>query len=75
MPETQILSKPDSIEHLLANLDLAIDAAKVVLAIVSLSDQLHRIKYLPEQADRAQLIKKNIIDLEGRLADVRAQAR
>ena len=74
MPNTQILSGPDSTKRILANLSLAIDEAQLVREIVSLSDQVHKIEYLPEQADRLRFIKKNIINLEGRLSDVRERA-
>ena len=74
MPHTQILTGPDSTKRILANLSLAIDEARLVRDIVSLSDQLRLIEFLPEQADRARFIKKNIINLEGQLSDVREQA-
>jgi hypothetical protein len=74
MPNTQILSEPANTKRILANLSLAIDEAQLVREIVSLSDQLRAIEYLPEQADRVRFIKKKIINLEGRLADVREQA-
>ena len=73
MPNTQILSGPDSTKRILANLSLAIDEAQLVRRIVSLSDEIRRIEYLPEHADRVRFIKKKIINREGRLADVREQ--
>lgn len=74
MPNTQILSGPDSTKRILANLSLAIDEAQLVREIVSLGDQLRVIEYLPEQADRVRFIKKSIINLGNQLSDVRERA-
>jgi len=71
MPQSQVLSEPASTKRILANPSLAIDEAQLVREIVSLSDRLRAIEYLPEQANRVRFIKKNIINLEGRLSDVR----
>lgn len=74
MLHTQILSGPASTKRILANLSLAIDEAQLVREIVSLSDHLRKIEYLPDQANRALFIKKKIINLENQLSDVRDRA-
>lgn len=74
MPSTQILSGPASTRRLLANLSLAIDEAMLVRKIVNLSDQVRRIEYRPDQADRVRFLKNEIINLEDELSDVRRRA-
>lgn len=74
MPHTQILTGPASTRRLLANLGLAIDEAMLVRKIVVLSDQVQRLKYRPAQADRVRFLKKEILNLEDKLLDVRKQA-
>jgi len=74
MPQTQILSEPVRTKRILDNLSLAIDEALLVRRLVSLSDQSRRIEYLPEQADRVRFLKKEILNLEDQLSDVREQA-
>ncbi len=73
MPQTRILSGPASTRRLLDNLSLAIDEAMLVRKIVSLSDQVRRIEYLPEQSDRVLFLKREILNLEDQLSDVRRQ--
>lgn len=73
MPHTRILSGPASTRRLLDNLSLAIDEAMLVRKIVSLSDQVRRIEYLPEESDRVLFLKKEISNLEDQLAGVRRQ--
>ena len=74
MPQTQILSGPDSTKLILANLGLAIDEVQLVRQVASLSDQLRRIEYSPRQANRVWFIKKKIINLKKQLSDVRERA-
>lgn len=75
MPEAQALYEPPRTKNLLAKLNLAIEKARLVKEIIALNDELHRIEYLPEQADRVRFIKKKIINLEGQLADASARER
>ena len=74
MPKAQALYEPPRTKHLLAKLNRAIEEARLVKEIVALNDELHRIEYLSEQADRVRFIRKSIINLEGRLSDVRERA-
>ena len=74
MSNAQVLSGPASTKRILANLSLAIDEAQLVRRIVSLGDQIHRIEYLPEQAGRVQFLRKEILNLEDKLSEVRERA-
>ena len=74
MPQTQILSGPDSTKLILANLGLAIDEIQLVRRVESLGDQLRQIEYSPAQANRVRFIKKKIINLKKQLSDVRERA-
>ena len=74
MPNTQILSGPDSTKRILANFSLAIDEAQLARKIVGLSDEIRRIEYLSEHADRVRFLRKELINRENQLSDVRDRA-
>jgi len=74
MNNPQILSSPASTKRLLANLSLAIDEAMLVRKIVSLSDQIRKTENQPDQADRFQFLRKEVLNLEDQLSSVRKQA-
>ncbi len=73
MPQTQILSGPASTKRLLANLSLAIDEARIVKRIVSLSNDLRRIENMPEYAERVRYMRREISNLENQLIEIRKQ--
>ena len=59
--------------RLLANLSLAIDEARIVKRIVSLSDDLRKMENMPEKAERAKYMRSEISNLEDQLIEIRAQ--
>lgn len=75
MPQLQILSEPASTRRLLINLSLAIDEARIVRNIVDLSDNLRRIEYSPDSISRVAYLRKEIVNLESQLADLRKVAK
>jgi hypothetical protein len=74
MSNTQILSGPASTKRILENFSLVIDEAQLVRKIVGISDQIRRIENLPEQADRVRFLRKELINRENKLSDVRELA-
>ena len=75
MSQPQILSGPASTRRLLNNLSLAIDEARIVRNIVDLSDDLRRIEYSPDSTSRVEYIRREIDNLESKLADLREMAK
>ena len=75
MIQTQILSENASSRRVLANLSLAIDEARLVRQIVSISDNLRRIENLPEEESRVNFLRKEMIRLELDLSETRQLAQ
>ena len=73
MLQTQILPKLVNNKRMLANLRLAVDKS-LARKISSLNDQVRRICYQPEQADKVRYLRNEIINLEHQLSDVRERA-
>ena len=73
MPNIQLFSEFTA-RSSLANLGSAIDES-LVRRIDTISHQLQRIEYLPEQTDRARLLKNEIIILKDQLSDIRGCAK
>ena len=74
MIQHQILSEPASTRRVLANLGLAIDEAMLTRRIVALSDNLKRIENIPEQANRTQFLRQELLVLQDSLNDIRSKA-
>jgi len=70
----QILAEPASTKRVMANLSLAIDEAILTRRIVALSDNLQRIENMPEQSNRTQFLRQELIILEDSLNDIRNKA-
>jgi hypothetical protein len=59
--EMRTLIEPTTTDRLLANLNIAIDVAKIVRSIVEYSDYLRKIEYVPVASKRAQFIQDEIV--------------
>lgn len=73
MSQTQILIGSTSTSHLLKNLGLAIDEAKLVRVIGQLSSQVQSIESASGRSQRTLYLQKEIVNLENQLADVRSR--
>jgi len=74
MIQNQILIEPASTRRVLANLSLAIDETMLTRRIVALSDNLKRIENMPEQSNRTQFLRQELLILEESLNDIRSKA-
>ena len=74
MIQYQILSEPASTRRVMANLSLAIDEAMLTRRIIALSDNLIRIENMPEQSNRTQFLRQELLILEDSLNDIRSKA-
>ncbi len=68
---TQTISEPAETYQLLANLNLAIDKARLVQKVVGLSDQLRSIEDIPDLAHKARFIQQEIDHHEDQLGVLR----
>lgn len=75
MSQRQVISETASTSRLLNNLSLAIDEARIVRNIVDLSDNLRRIEYSPDSTARIAYLRKEIENLESKLAALRELAK
>lgn len=72
MHHTQILSGTPSTNQLLANLNLAIDEARIVRKIVDLGDHLRRIENRTDEIDKARFLQHEIDHSEDQLVVLRS---
>ena len=75
MSRRLIISESANTSRLLNNLSVAIDEARIVRNIVDLSDNLRRIEYSPNSTSRIAYLRKEIEDLESKLAALRKLAK
>ncbi len=74
MIQNQILLEPASTRRVLQNLGLAIDETMLTRRIVALSDNLKRIENIPDQSNRTQFLRQELLILEDSLNDIRSKA-
>ncbi len=63
--------EPADTTHLLDNLSLAVDKARLVRKIISLSDSLKLVERMPKQSNRIGFLKSELMELEQKLAEIR----
>ena len=56
--------------HLLDNLSLAVDKARLVRKIISLSNSLKLIQRMPKQSNRIGFLKSELLELEQKLSEI-----
>jgi len=63
-------TEPASTTHLLDSLSLAVDKARLVRKIISLSDSLKLIQRMPKQSNRIGFLRNELSELEQKLAEI-----
>lgn len=72
MGNMQLLSQQEETRHLLANLNLAIDEARLVSKIMALNDQLRGFRHQPEAFENASILQQEIDHCEDQLVVLRS---